>query len=117
VGYVERCCARLWIAYREGGDELLGSIRRAADGRWHVYNGYGRTSASHVGYAEPSYGGRWNVYEPGRARILAGYLKRSYGNRWNVFGSAYSGYTRDGYVQGPGGVEGGAALLLLFTPR
>ncbi len=116
VGFVERCCPGRWNVY-DVGSGFVGKVRRGNRyrERWNVYSG---DSHTRLGYAEPSSGGRWNVYVAGHARVRAGYVKRSYDNRWSEFGCGqYSGCIREGYAQGPAGVVGGAALLLLFYPR
>jgi len=107
------------LGYSTQRYKLAGFVSPAARyrGRWNVYRGARlRGHAPRVGYVEPStrVAGRWNVYVSGHFR--AGYVERSNGSRWNVHGWAgvWNGYLRAGWAQGPSGVIGGAAFLLLI---
>ena len=113
--YAARCCPGRWAVY-DLGDQLNGRVRRDKRnrGRLNFYTGRDQR----WGYAQRRYEGRWNVYLVGPL-VYRGYVEWRYGHRWRVYGwnSVAKIHVRDGYAQGPDGVVGGAALLLLVSWR
>jgi len=111
--YAVVCCPGRWAVY-DWGDQLRGRVRRDKRDRGRL-NFYPYLGDRRVGYAERRYEGRWNVYGVG-PRVYYGYVEWKYGHRWRVYGwnSVAKIHVRDGYADGPAGVVGGAALLLLI---